>query len=130
MRISDWSSDVCSSDPKARRPGRPEAQQAPEEVQRQAQKQTAGEQGNAKTGAQPAGQRRLRASHAAEMDSERRYAVSRRSLNSFGRAPRRKVPSGDLPDERSEEHTSELQSLMRNSYAVFCLKKKKKNDIQ
>src|SRR3546814_2578358 len=28
---------------------------------------------------------------------------------------------------RSEEHTSELQSLMRNSYAVFCLKKKKTN---
>src|SRR3546814_4964088 len=28
---------------------------------------------------------------------------------------------------RSEEHTSELQSLMRNSYAVFCLKKKHKN---
>src|SRR3546814_5156559 len=30
-------------------------------------------------------------------------------------------------DLRSEEHTSELQSLMRISYAVFCLKKKKKN---
>src|SRR3546814_2505459 len=29
---------------------------------------------------------------------------------------------------RSEEHTSELQSLMRSSYAVFCLKKKKKNN--
>src|SRR3546814_1697371 len=29
--------------------------------------------------------------------------------------------------QRSEEHTSELQSLMRNSYAVFCLKKKKNN---
>src|SRR3546814_9289469 len=29
------------------------------------------------------------------------------------------------PDSRSEEHTSELQSLMRISYAVFCLKKKK-----
>src|SRR3546814_8997525 len=28
--------------------------------------------------------------------------------------------------QRSEEHTSELQSLMRNSYAVFCLQKKKK----
>src|SRR3546814_7163268 len=28
------------------------------------------------------------------------------------------------PDHRSEEHTSELQSLMRTSYAVFCLKKK------
>src|SRR3546814_3542234 len=27
------------------------------------------------------------------------------------------------PDDRSEEHTSELQSLMRNSYAVFCFKK-------
>src|SRR3546814_1255238 len=35
---------------------------------------------------------------------------------------------GRLADaaERSEEHTSELQSLMRISYAVFCLKKKKK----
>src|SRR3546814_9526348 len=31
-----------------------------------------------------------------------------------------------LPHPRSEEHTSELQSLMRISYAVFCLKKKKK----
>src|SRR3546814_1709995 len=30
-------------------------------------------------------------------------------------------------DRRSEEHTSELQSLMRTSYAVFCLKKKKTN---
>src|SRR3546814_4150089 len=39
--------------------------------------------------------------------------------------------AGDHPYEesypRSEEHTSELQSLMRISYAVFCLKKKKKN---
>src|SRR3546814_1472639 len=33
-------------------------------------------------------------------------------------------------DDRSEEHTSELQSLMRISYAVFCLKKKKKNHNQ
>src|SRR3546814_2835549 len=31
------------------------------------------------------------------------------------------------PEGRSEEHTSELQSLMRISYAVFCLKKKKKD---
>src|SRR3546814_4934110 len=34
--------------------------------------------------------------------------------------------SDDRPHARSEEHTSELQSLMRNSYAVFCLKKKNK----
>src|SRR3546814_10819853 len=32
----------------------------------------------------------------------------------------------ELAEHRSEEHTSELQSLMRISYAVFCLKKKKK----
>src|SRR3546814_8712620 len=32
-----------------------------------------------------------------------------------------------MPMPRSEEHTSELQSLMRTSYAVFCLKKKKTN---
>src|SRR3546814_6919823 len=38
----------------------------------------------------------------------------------------RKAPLfAELFDQRSEEHTSELQSLMRISYAVFCLKKKK-----
>src|SRR3546814_1430157 len=36
-------------------------------------------------------------------------------------------PQAPLDVVRSEEHTSELQSLMRISYAVFCLKKKKKN---
>src|SRR3546814_1899131 len=41
--------------------------------------------------------------------------------------PGRSPPRGDRPgDRRSEEHTSELQSLMRISYAVFCLKKKKR----
>src|SRR3546814_4481140 len=33
------------------------------------------------------------------------------------------VPRPEIENTRSEEHTSELQSLMRNSYAVFCLKK-------
>src|SRR3546814_5119127 len=32
--------------------------------------------------------------------------------------------------QRSEEHTSELQSLMRTSYAVFCLKKKQSNQVK
>src|SRR3546814_16243102 len=48
-------------------------------------------------------------------------------------APRRRSSSGRTGPgpgkrcgRRSEEHTSELQSLMRNSYAVFCLKKKNK----
>src|SRR3546814_3855037 len=35
------------------------------------------------------------------------------------------IEAQHFPDKRSEEHTSELQSLMRISYAVFCLKKKK-----
>src|SRR3546814_3586407 len=36
----------------------------------------------------------------------------------------RREPAGPAQRARSEEHTSELQSLMRTSYAVFCLKKK------
>src|SRR6187455_3838680 len=40
------------------------------------------------------------------------------------RSPRRSVPA---TGSRSEEHTSELQSLITISYAVFCLQKKKKN---
>src|SRR3546814_3576729 len=36
---------------------------------------------------------------------------------------------GNAVAVRSEEHTSELQSLMRISYAVFCLKKKKQHDM-
>src|SRR3546814_5574232 len=35
------------------------------------------------------------------------------------------APVRSAQEDRSEEHTSELQSLMRSSYAVFCLKKKK-----
>src|SRR3546814_8967865 len=45
------------------------------------------------------------------------------NLISAGEGSRAEVVTGG----RSEEHTSELQSLMRISYAVFCLKKKKKN---
>src|SRR3546814_5193904 len=37
--------------------------------------------------------------------------------------------TGEVDQIRSEEHTSELQSLMRISYAVFCLKKKKKQTL-
>src|SRR3546814_1536827 len=44
--------------------------------------------------------------------------------NGCGKSTFMKILGGDL---RSEEHTSELQSLMRISYAVFCLKKKKNN---
>src|SRR3546814_2589859 len=46
-----------------------------------------------------------------------------------GLKPARPKVRGALHCLRSEEHTSELQSLMRISYAVFCLKKKKKTHI-
>src|SRR3546814_3883565 len=68
------------------------------------------------------------------------WALSMRGR--FTKAPRRNFPIGGSAPAlvavstpisgrsglmRSEEHTSELQSLMRISYAVFCLKKKKNN---
>src|SRR3546814_9708215 len=61
---------------------------------------------------------------------ERRRQASPRSDQGFLRAGagiHRRQADRDHT-ERSEEHTSELQSLMRKSYAVFCLKKKKNNN--
>src|SRR3546814_3112492 len=57
-------------------------------------------------------------------------SVDSRPTSSETRAPHTSPavmsrPSMSVPNGRSEEHTSELQSLMRISYAVFCLKKKK-----
>src|SRR3546814_6497036 len=55
------------------------------------------------------------------------------TLNSDCQTGNRRVPprKSKQPNrrQRSEEHTSELQSLMRISYAVFCLKKKKKQSL-
>src|SRR3546814_3259890 len=51
--------------------------------------------------------------------------VAQRQLDLRRRAPRFVRVAGGSRVARSEEHTSELQSLMRISYAVFCLKKKK-----
>src|SRR3546814_7738824 len=47
-------------------------------------------------------------------------------FNQFGMLERCALRNGNV-HSRSEEHTSELQSLMRTSYAVFCLEKKNKN---
>src|SRR3546814_4696612 len=49
-----------------------------------------------------------------------------RSFEKYVNGSRNERKVVDLVGYRSEEHTSELQSLMRISYAVFCLKKKKK----
>src|SRR3546814_7793603 len=54
------------------------------------------------------------------------YVAAR--LGRLGLAGVETVAVDTCAEERSEEHTSELQSLMRISYAVFCLKKKKKTD--
>src|SRR3546814_3475134 len=95
MRISDWSSDVCSSDLRHRWPCARTS-----EGRRAAQCLRIGPEF-------PAG------ASAVELDQPR----SRRGGM---------IPASRCNDsERSEEHTSELQSLMRISYAVFCLKKKK-----
>src|SRR3546814_1650099 len=63
-----------------------------------------------------------------------REAIGQRNLAQAVEPPRRAAVAGihvdaqqDRIAPRSEEHTSELQSLMRISYAVFCLKKKTKN---
>src|SRR3546814_12038123 len=56
-----------------------------------------------------------------------RAAVPRRGIVDAPRhLARARIEGDETAGGRSEEHTSELQSLMRNSYAVFCLKKKKK----
>src|SRR3546814_8730569 len=68
---------------------------------------------------------RLRVNHNSlrSLRSLREYSVS----PTFRPCPRRR--RSPRRSRRSEEHTSELQSLMRISYAVFCLKKKKTNTI-
>src|SRR3546814_8978580 len=59
------------------------------------------------------------------IDQLRRYYSGAIVLTSSELGDRRVTGVFDVDDPRSEEHTSELQSLMRISYAVFCLKKKK-----
>src|SRR3546814_2563924 len=106
MRISDWSSDVCSSDLDQGRPVPPFPEQA------------GARRGRAGRSVREArrGARRYHRGRSAAI-----WPVYARLCNIDLRSSARAVAL------RSEEHTSELQSLMRISYAVFCLKKKKKN---
>src|SRR3546814_1769100 len=70
---------------------------------------------------------RERAPHLARIEHGA-HGSSRRKPSSSAATSSAWVRNGAWPPCRSEEHTSELQSLMRISYAVFCLKKKKKTD--
>src|SRR3546814_2295747 len=116
MRISDWSSDVCSSDLK----------------QAQAEESQGRRLGNLLQDKGCPGEGVVR---------DRQRIVYAGIEQAGGRAEETKArvdnrlsgqQAGDLLVQvrpigvRSEEHTSELQSLMRISYAVFCLKKKTK----
>src|SRR3546814_9695756 len=116
MRISDWSSDVCSSDLRAQA-RLVERQRLGDAVAHRAR--LTGEAAalhradDVELIAAVGDQERLGEDHAQHRPGE----VDRLVL----------AVHGDLAGaRRSEEHTSELQSLMRISYAVFCLKKKKK----
>src|SRR3546814_7360536 len=69
---------------------------------------------------------RLRSVTGSSVSSAHGISVSAAFLApEMGRRPWRRLPPR-MRMRRSEEHTSELQSLMRISYAVFCLKKKQK----
>src|SRR3546814_4785711 len=113
MRISDWSSDVCSSDLVER--GLHHCLGVVETALDRDIMDVGGEHGR-HLAALDVGDAARRVEHEhVDMLAPRQRVDRRRSGVAAGRADDR---------ERSEEHTSELQSLMRISYAVFCLKKK------
>src|SRR3546814_1258572 len=101
MRISDWSSDVCSSD-----------------LHDPHQRAIAA----ADVGHPRAGERQALAQQRGVLDQGQGIHGGR----ILARISQTIVGLCLTPAGRSEEHTSELQSLMRISYAVFCLKKHKK----
>src|SRR3546814_2364304 len=106
MRISDWSSDVCSSD-----------HTLPCSIQRPSDHVLV-----------PARIMLSAAFAARQAEADKRDPHHHRHDRAEVTDPREQERGSNKPraerDVRSEEHTSELQSLMRISYAVFCLKKK------
>src|SRR3546814_8444938 len=112
MRISDWSSDVCSSDLFIGTA----AQDLPHRLVQPLDRPAGGEL-----------RHDLRVDFRAPRVNPRHQIVEKRD---FGIVILLVLDFRARPvvveiEDRSEEHTSELQSIMRISYAVFCLKKKK-----
>src|SRR3546814_9508797 len=155
MRIRDWSSDVCSSDLQQRQIGRQRFGRIGRNVQPQQRKQrhpdiglAAGTIDQAGRGDDLAASRFDRADRLArtepggddvfhhqhrlarlqpEATTQFEYALRPLHEHGIDTERGRHFIADDHPAHRrrSEEHTSELQSLMRISYAVFCWKKKK-----
>src|SRR3546814_2632369 len=134
MRISDWSSDVCSSDLAGRveqigQVGLGGGDQLGHADADQAVAPAVGllRQQGARRPVQLLGHLR-RAYEAARARHQLEVARLQLQVNgAAGEAGLLQAARHLLAERRSEEHTSELQSLMRISYAVFCLKKKKQN---
>src|SRR3546814_3263437 len=114
MRISDWSSDVCSSDLNAN---------AESLVAQSFRDSLSTTEEMLTPPASPAALDRT------IEDADNAIADARRQLGEHDFWPLRDAAEAMAQEAgRSEEHTSELQSLMRISYAVFCLKKKNKRN--
>src|SRR3546814_2571668 len=100
MRISDWSSDVCSSDLHA--------------IDREIE-----------IGIVEHDEGRIAAQFHREFLHRARALAHQQRTDARRPGERQEANVGAAGQHRSEEHTSELQSLMRISYAVFCLNKNK-----
>src|SRR3546814_3376070 len=140
MRISDWSSDVCSSDLDWSRGDREVCRSSVYLLIWESRPKPGCRDKSSRLGAvrflalirieialTQTDRLRCDLDHFVIIDVGdglfQRHALGRRQTDGVILAARPEV--GEL---RSEEHTSELQSLMRISYAVFCLKKKKKQN--
>src|SRR3546814_5383501 len=123
MRIRDWSSDVCSSDLE---PTASDTTAAP----------AASDTGHAFEPAITAGDLAAHVERLASDEFEGRGpgTAGEQKTVEYIKAQMQRIglQPGNNGDwyQRSEEHTSELQSLMRNSYAVFCLNKQKQTITQ
>src|SRR3546814_8423263 len=124
MRISDWSSDVCSSD-----------LTSVMMVRKDSPAKTVDELYEVPTNVSCSGHTTSSAQSGAvlkyftgvKFNMVCGYDSSTASILAVFRGEADLTSTVWTTWKRSEEHTSELQSLMRISYAVFCLKKKKKN---
>src|SRR3546814_9983267 len=143
MRISDWSSDVCSSDLALAAL----SEQLVQSSERDWCALPEGGNGTPRKVFNPADHSDLVGTVIEVRPEAAALAVARAAASSWPQVPldqraamlestadvlQERMPQlmGVIIRERSEEHTSELQSLMRSSYAVFCLKKKNTNNAQ